>query len=82
LKAAQALKTINQSNAMRLKTRLASSGRRLPLLDVVNESSINALVEQNVRGLARIAANGTSYSQAEEFRYAGTEFRIPAKYRK
>jgi LmbE family N-acetylglucosaminyl deacetylase len=82
LKAAQALKTINQSNAMRLKTRLASSGRRLPLLDVVNESSINALVEQNVRGLAKIAAADSSYAQAEEFRYAGPEFRIPAKYRK
>ena len=82
LKAAQALRTINQSGAMRLKTRLASSGRRLPLLDVVNESSINALVEQNVRGLAKIAAADSSYTQAEEFRYAGPEFRIPAKYRK
>lgn len=81
LKAAQALKTINHSNAMRLKTQLSATGRRLPLLDVVNESAINGLVEQNVRGLARISAGGTSYSLAEEFRYAGAEFRIPAKYR-
>ena len=66
---------------MRLKARLTSTGRRLPLLDVMNEASINGLVEQNVRGLAKVAAAGTPYSLAEEFRYAGLEFRIPAKYR-
>lgn len=81
LRAVQALKTVNQSAAMRLKARLTSTGRRLPLLDVINEASINGLVEQNVRGLAKVASAGTSYSLAEEFRYAGLEFRIPAKYR-
>lgn len=70
LKAVQALKTINHSMAMRLKTRLTSTGRKLPLLDVVNEASINKLVEQNVRGLAKV----------EEFRYAGVAYRIPSKY--
>jgi len=72
LKAAQALKTSNYSTAMRLKARLASTGRRLPLLDVVNEVSVNKLIEENVRGLGK----------AEEFRYAGVEYRIPAKYRR
>ena len=33
---------------------------------------MNALVEENVRGLAKIAANGTAHKMAEEFRYAGT----------
>jgi LmbE family N-acetylglucosaminyl deacetylase len=82
LKAVQALRTINYSAAMRLKQRLTATGRRLPLLDVVNEQAVNALVEQNVRGLAKIAASGTSYKMAEEFRYAGLSFRIPTKYLK
>lgn len=82
LKAAQALRTINYSMAMRLKQRLTSSGRRLPQLDDVNRKAVDALVEQNVRGLAKIAANGSGYDMAEEFRYAGISFRIPAKYRK
>jgi LmbE family N-acetylglucosaminyl deacetylase len=71
LKAMQALKTINYSTAMRLKERLTSSGRKLPLLDVVNDATVSKLVEENVRGLGK----------TEEFRYAGVEYRIPAKYR-
>jgi LmbE family N-acetylglucosaminyl deacetylase len=82
LKAIQALKTINYSMTMRLKQRLTSTGRKLPALDVVNEPSVNGLVEQNVRGLAKIAARGTSHKMAEEFRYAGVSFRIPSKYLK
>jgi LmbE family N-acetylglucosaminyl deacetylase len=82
LKAVQALRTINYINAMRLKQRLTSTGRKLPLLDAVNEQAVNALVEQNVRGLAKIGASGTSHKMAEEFRYAGVSFRIPAKYLK
>src|SRR5712691_581603 len=82
LKAVQALRTINYSQSMRLKQRLTSTGRRLALLDAVNEQAVNALVEQNVRGLAKIAASGTGYGMAEEFRYAGVSFRTPAKYLK
>jgi len=82
LKAVQALKTINYSMAMRLKQRLTSTGRKLAVLDQVNGRAVNALVEENVRGLAKIAAAGTSYQVAEEFRYAGISFRIPSKYRK
>jgi LmbE family N-acetylglucosaminyl deacetylase len=81
LKAAQALMTVNLAAALRLKERLTATNRRLPLLQTVNETSVNGLVEQNVRGLAKISAAGSQYSQAEEFRYAGPEFRIPAKYR-
>jgi LmbE family N-acetylglucosaminyl deacetylase len=80
LAAVQALKTANRATAMRLKTRLTSTGRKLPLLDVVDEASINSLVEENVRGLAKLSATGTAYLMAEEFRYAGPEYRIPAKY--
>lgn len=80
LKAIQALKTLNYAAAMRLKARLTSTGRRLPLLDVVDETSVNRLAEQNVLGLSKIAASGSSYSMAEEFRYAGLNYRIPKKY--
>ena len=80
LKAVQALKTINHSTAMRLKARLDSTGRKLPLLNVVNAASINKLIEENVRGLAKIASDSTSFSLAEEFRYAGITYRIPSKY--
>jgi LmbE family N-acetylglucosaminyl deacetylase len=80
LKAIQAMKTINHSAAMRLKARLTSTGRRLPLLDTLNEASINKLVEENVRGLAKLAATDTSHSLAEEFRYAGVNYRIPTRY--
>jgi LmbE family N-acetylglucosaminyl deacetylase len=82
LKAVQALKTTNYSTAMRLKSRLASTGRKLPLLDVVDDSTVNKLAEENVRGLAKIAADGSPYPMAEEFRYAGVKYRIPAKYLK
>jgi hypothetical protein len=67
---------------MRLKSRLTSTGRTLPLLDVVNETAVNKLAEENLRGLARIAAEGSPYSLAEEFRYAGVKYQIPAKYLK
>ena len=81
LKAAQVLKTINHSLAMRLKQRLDSTARRLQALDKVDEASIHKLVEERVRGLSAVSAEGTNYEAAEEFRYAGAEFRIPAKYR-
>lgn len=80
LRAVQALQTINRSTAMRLKARLTSTGRRLPLLDTLNKASVDKLVEENVSALARIAADGSPYAKAEEFRYAGHTYRIPAKY--
>jgi len=82
LKAVQALKTINYSMAMRIRQKLISTSRRLPQLDRVDEEAVNALVAENIRGLAKIAANGTSHKMAEEFRYAGVSFRIPRKYLK
>ncbi len=81
-KAAQALKTTNDAVARRLKARLDTTNRRLPALQAINEASINALVHENILGLARIAAQGTSFQAAEEFRYAGLAYRIPAKYRR
>jgi len=81
-KAAQALKTVNEAMARLLKARLDATGRRLPLLQTVNDAAIHTLVNENVQGLARLAAAGTSYKAAEEFRHAGLSYRIPAKYRR
>jgi LmbE family N-acetylglucosaminyl deacetylase len=81
VQAAQALETTNRSLAMRLKQRLDSTDRKLSTLDKVDKASINTLVAERVRGLAHKAAEGTDYELAEEFRYAGVEFRIPAAYR-
>jgi LmbE family N-acetylglucosaminyl deacetylase len=82
LRAAQALRTVNRSMAMRLKQSLEASGRRLPLLDSVEDGPVGKLAEENLRGLALICAKGSSYTMAEEFRYAGIEYGIPAKYRR
>lgn len=71
VRAAQALKTVNYSQAARLRDRLNATNRRLRLLDTVDEKSSGQLVEINLRGLG----------MTEEFRYAGVEYQIPAKYR-
>lgn len=80
LRAAQALRTVNRSTAMRLKQSLEAAGRRLPILEVVDERAIDTLVEENLRGLAAVCSEGSGYQLAEEFRYAGIEYGIPAKY--
>ena len=59
---------------------MESTNRKLPLLDEVDEESVNKLVEINVRKLAEIAAKGTEHRRAEEFQYAGVEYQIPSKY--
>jgi LmbE family N-acetylglucosaminyl deacetylase len=80
VQAAQALKTVNDSMARRLKQRLIDTHRRLPLLDKLDNDSVNRLVEENIKGLAAVAAKGTSYRAAEEFHYSGLHFRVPSKY--
>jgi LmbE family N-acetylglucosaminyl deacetylase len=80
VKAIQALRTINYSMAQRLNGRLTETGRRLRLLDTIDDDSVNRLAQKNVEGLAAIAAEGTGYHAAEEFHYAGLRFRIPSKY--
>ena len=82
LKAAQAMRTVNRSMAMRLKQSLEASGRRLPLLSSVDEAAVDKLAEENLRGLAQICAEGGSFTMAEEFRYAGIEYGSPSKYRR
>lgn len=82
LRSAQALYTANYSMAMRIKERLDHTSRRLPMLDSVNRESVNQLVEINLRKLAQIAAQDTSYELAEEFHYAGVEYQIPSSYLK
>jgi LmbE family N-acetylglucosaminyl deacetylase len=81
LQAALSLKTINHAMAMRIRERLDSTGRRLPLLDTVNDQSVRQLVEINVRKLAEIAAKDSPHRQAEEFLYAGPAFQVPASFR-
>ncbi|MBM3738375.1 MAG: PIG-L family deacetylase [Acidobacteria bacterium] len=81
LEAALALDTINRDRAMRLKQTLEASGQRLRVLDSVDGAVVRRIAEENVRGLARICAGGTSFAQAEEFRYAGIDFGIPREYR-
>ena len=80
LRAAQALRTVNRNRAMRLKQSLEASGRRLPLLDPVDDGAVDKLTEENLRGLAAICAQGSSYKLAEEFRHAGIEYGIPSQY--
>ena len=80
VRSAQALGTVNRSMAMRLKQNLEASGRRLPLLDTVDERAIGKLVEENLRGLGALCAEGSAFNLAEEFRYAGIEYGIPSKY--
>ena len=82
LRAVQALKTVNRSMAMRLKQTLESTGRSLPPLDTVNGRNIDKLVEENLRGLAALSAEGSGYRLAEEFRHAGIDYGIPAAYRR
>lgn len=80
LRAAQAMRTVNTSRAMRLKETLQATGRRLPLLDTVNDQAVDKLTEENLRGLGTVCAEGSGYKLAEEFRYAGIEYGIPSKY--
>ena len=82
IRAAQALKTINYSLAQRIRQRLESSGRRLPLLDKVDDASVNKLTETNVRGLATLCAKDTTFREAEEFHYAGKDYQVPQKLRR
>jgi LmbE family N-acetylglucosaminyl deacetylase len=81
IQAAQALKTIHFSMAMRIRERLDATGRRLPLLDKMDDAAVAKLVEINVRNLAEIGAKGTAFTAAEEFHYAGREYQVPAKFR-
>jgi LmbE family N-acetylglucosaminyl deacetylase len=81
IRAAQALKTINHATAMRIRERLESTGRRLPLLDTVNDASIAKLAEINIRSLAEICAKDTPFRAAEEFHYAGRDFQVPSRFR-
>jgi LmbE family N-acetylglucosaminyl deacetylase len=80
LRAVLALKTANLSMAMRIKQRLDATGRRLLLLDTVDDAAIQKLVEINVRKLGEIGAEGQGYKYGEEFHYAGPAYRVPSKY--
>lgn len=82
IRAAQALKTVNYSLAQRIRQRLDASGRRLPLLDKVDDASVLKLTETNVRGLAALCAKDTTFRAAEEFHYAGKDYQVPQELRR
>lgn len=75
--AAQALITVNQGMAMRLRERLDATGRRLPLLDPPTPAAIARLVALNVQGLAELCAKDSPHKSAEEFHYAGPDYQLP-----
>lgn len=81
VQAAQALATVNQGLAMRLRERLESTGRRLPLLDQPTPAAIAKLVAINVKGLAELCAKDSPHALAEEFHYAGPDYQLPASLR-
>jgi hypothetical protein len=81
LRAVRALQTIDRSVALDLKARLEATGRHLPLLEAMNGDAVSRLAEIRLRSLARLAAQGSALSLAEEFEYAGPEFQTPAAYR-
>jgi LmbE family N-acetylglucosaminyl deacetylase len=78
--AARELKTVNRARAERLKERLAAVGKRVALLEQLDEAAAGKLAEENLRGLAELSAAGSNYAMAEEFRHAGIEYGIPTKY--
>jgi len=82
IRAAQALKTINYSLAHRIRQRLDASGRRLALLERIDDASVNKLTETNVRGLAALCAKDSNFREAEEFHYAGKDYQVPKKLRR
>jgi len=59
VRAIQAHKTMMRHTAFSLKEKLAAAGLRLPLLDVVNEESINKMVDIQTR--ERAAAHGKKH---------------------
>ena len=81
IRAAQSLKTINYSLAHRIKQRLDETNRKLPLLERIDDASVNKLVETNVRGLGTVCAKDTQYKAAEEMHYAGKDYQVPAALR-
>ena len=80
LTAAREMKTVNRARAERLKERLAAAGKRVALLERLDDAAAEKLAEENLRGLAELSAGGSNYAMAEEFRHAGIEYGIPAKY--
>jgi LmbE family N-acetylglucosaminyl deacetylase len=71
-RALEVLKTQNRAIAMDVSQRLARRGKRLPLLDRIDDASVISLAETRLRNLG----------MTERFLYAGIDNQIPASYRK
>jgi LmbE family N-acetylglucosaminyl deacetylase len=82
LRALRALKTRNRALALDIRQRLSNRGKRLPLLDAINDESLDRLAEIRLLGLAQLAGKSNGWSLAEEFFYAGLDYQIPSAYRK
>lgn len=69
IRALQQHKTMMRHTAYTLKEKLAEANLRLPLLDTVDENSINKLVEIQVRERAAAVGKKHGMQYAEEFHY-------------
>jgi LmbE family N-acetylglucosaminyl deacetylase len=69
ISAIQQHKTMDRHTAYSLKEKLAEANLRLPLLDTVDENSINKLVDIQVRDRAAAVGKKHGMQYAEEFHY-------------
>jgi LmbE family N-acetylglucosaminyl deacetylase len=77
VKAAQALRTINYSMARRLNGRLTESGRRLRLLDTIDDDSVNRLAQKNVEGAGGNRGRGVGLRRGRRISLRGVAFPHP-----
>lgn len=69
IRAVQAHKTMMRHAAHQLKAKLAQAGLRLPLLDTIDEASVNKLVDIQTRERAEAIGRRHGMKYAEEFHY-------------
>jgi LmbE family N-acetylglucosaminyl deacetylase len=69
IRAIQAHKTMMRHAAHQLKAKLAQAGLRLPLLDTIDDASVNRLVEIQTRERAEAIGRRHGLRYAEEFHY-------------
>jgi LmbE family N-acetylglucosaminyl deacetylase len=69
IKAIQQHKTMMRHSAYQTKAKLAQAGLRLPLLDEVNDTTINKLIDIQIRERAEAIGQRHGLKYAEEFHY-------------
>jgi hypothetical protein len=78
LRAVRALKTRNRALAVDIRQRVSNRGKRLPLLNAINDESLDRLAEIRLLGLAQLAGKSNEWPPAEEPFYAGSDYQIPS----